>query len=194
MLSGLLCKCKESSCNPCSCNHGQAIIQPCTLFVTWLWFRGWHMERLSCVRKKKRFESTSNDKHWPLLLLNVDAQLLIFPHHERLGKMQNNPTDKCHHIWTLSQSQRELVSRRRLSRSVHNTFKYVNICSPAGRWGQFDPSGAKPTVARCFNKIQCAAVALQHPAQTLSFRFQRFDLTGEEPKESMDHCVLELLK
>lgn len=25
----------ESSCNPCSCNHGQAIIQTCTVFVTW---------------------------------------------------------------------------------------------------------------------------------------------------------------
>lgn len=63
------------------------------------------------------------------------------------------------------------VSRRRLSRPVRNTFKYVNICSPAGHWGhcgQFDPSGAKPpAVARCLNKARCAAVASQHLAQTL---------------------------
>lgn len=78
-----------------------------------------------------------------------------------------------------------LVSRTRLSCSVHNTFKYVNICSPAGHWEQFDPPGTKaPTAARCFNTALCATAALQHPVQTLSLRCRRFDLTGEEPKES----------
>lgn len=139
--------------------------------VTWVA----HREVVLCRGEKKGLKTPKRNKYWPVLLLKVDTQhwfLLIIKGWEGITKWPCRYIMPSH-LDPVTVRQRELVSPEGLSHSVPNTFKYVNIWTLAT-----SNSGC------CFNEARCAAVGSQHPAQSLSLRCRRFDLVGEEPKES----------
>lgn len=177
----------ESSCNPCSCNHGQAIIQMCLLCSC-----GWRCRNKRGLKAPVRINSgqsccrTWTRTCWSRLIMKGWEITPQIP-----NVITSGPCHRARESWCHADACPALCA----TPLNMLTFAAQQDTGDTGDTGQFDPSGAKPpAVARCFNEARCAAVALQHLAQTLIQIQMLWSHRRGTKRIPMDHSVLELLK